>query len=343
MFLKKNIIFLLKIIVPLVVGFYIVWYFYNALTKEEKEQVFEAFSKADYTWVLLSVFIGFLTFVIRAYRWRYLLKPMGYEVSFPPSFHSVMFGYLLNMIIPRAGEAGRAGALYKKTRVPVEKAFGTIVTERIVDMFFLGLITLITLGFQWNNLGVIQKRMALYLPEEEEKTSVLFYVILSVILFLICLVVYFLITRPAIRKKVKSFFSGFWEGMLSIRKSDNIARFIFFSALIWIFYVLMFWVCFFSFEETSGMSFGGVMAGFIAGTVGIIFVQGGIGIFPALVGIVITTYLYTDYSQPIHPVGFALGWIMWMSQTILIIILGLVSLVWLQNNKKYELPKEHGG
>ena len=79
------------------------------------------------------------------------------------------------------------------------------------------------------------------------------------------------------------------------------------------------------------------LAGFIAGTVGFVIVQGGIGVYPAFVGLIITVYL--NPSAPgILPEALALGWIIWASQTFMMIILGLISLA--INSKNVKLIKD---
>lgn len=336
--MKNKIFSILKVLLPLGIGVYLIAYFYNVLSEEDKKQVFQAFKDADYFWVFISLLLSFMTFVIRAYRWRYLLRPMGYQVSFFKCYHSVMFGYLLNMLIPRAGEPGRAGILHRKAGVPFQKGFGTIIAERAIDMLVLAIIGLITLYYQGQNLDLIQERVNMYTDTPQSSsdgTGWMFWTLIILGALLVFIAIYYL-RKATFRDKLINILKGLWEGIISIRKSKSIGAFIFFSLLIWSFYVLMFWVCFWALPETSATPPGGIMAAFIAGTLGIVFVQGGIGVFPALVGIVVTTYLFTDFQQPVHPVGFALGWIIWLSQTISIIVLGLISLIWIQKGKNHD-------
>src|SRR5690606_33918179 len=96
------------------------------------------------------------------------------------------------------------------------------------------------------------------------------------------------------------------------------------TLFIWIMYILMFSVCFYSVEETSMLGPDAMLAGFVAGTFGIVLVQGGIGVYPALVGLIVSVYLDPTASG-ILPEALALGWIIWTSQTILMITLGLIS------------------
>ena len=41
----------------------------------------------------------------------------------------------MNLTIPRSGELARSTVLYGVEKVPVDKSFGTIILERVVDLF----------------------------------------------------------------------------------------------------------------------------------------------------------------------------------------------------------------
>lgn len=96
--------------------------------------------EAEYSWILLSVFFGFLAYVSRARRWVLLINPLGYKPSLINSFYSLMTGYLANLALPRIGEITRCVALGKKEKIPVDKLIGTVVVERTID--FLSLLTI---------------------------------------------------------------------------------------------------------------------------------------------------------------------------------------------------------
>lgn len=65
---------------------------------------------------------------------------------------TLSFGYLMNLTIPRSGEVARATALYGVEKVPVDKSFGTIILERVVDLFFMMLFLLLTAIFKYEAL-----------------------------------------------------------------------------------------------------------------------------------------------------------------------------------------------
>jgi uncharacterized protein (TIRG00374 family) len=89
---------------------------------------------------------GLLAYWFRAIRWNLLLEPMGYQISNSNSLWTISFGYLMNLTIPRSGELARSTALYGVEKVPVDKSFGTIILERVVDLVcMLGFLVLTVL------------------------------------------------------------------------------------------------------------------------------------------------------------------------------------------------------
>jgi uncharacterized protein (TIRG00374 family) len=89
----------------------------------------------------LPVF-GLLAYWFRAIRWNLMLEPMGTDFQFQFTLVD-FFRISMNLTIPRSGEVARATALYGVEKVPVDKSFGTIILERVVDLIcmlcFLGL------------------------------------------------------------------------------------------------------------------------------------------------------------------------------------------------------------
>ena len=145
---------ILKITLPLLLGVFLVWY---SLSKVSIEELMVYVKKADYTWILLGMFLGLLSHLSRAYRWLFQLEPMGYKVKFGNSVMAVFATYLINYTIPRAGEVARASILTNYEDVPFEKAFGTIVAERIADLIVMFGIIGITLFLQFDFLLPYQK------------------------------------------------------------------------------------------------------------------------------------------------------------------------------------------
>ena len=119
------------------IGIYLTWYFYSGLTVKEKEAIPVAFANANYFWVFLAVLVAWLGHFSRAYRWKFLMEPLGYKPKLSSLYHSTMIGYVLNFTVPRSGEIARPGFLAKKENLPFDKVLGTVVAERIIDVVML--------------------------------------------------------------------------------------------------------------------------------------------------------------------------------------------------------------
>lgn len=131
-----------KILLPLILGGFLVWY---SLSKISIETLVQYFKNAKYSWIALGLFFGILSHLSRAYRWKFLLEPMGYKPNFGNSTMAVLVAYLVNYAVPRAGEVSRAAVMTNYENIPFEKGFGTIVAERMADLLMMLSIVAITL------------------------------------------------------------------------------------------------------------------------------------------------------------------------------------------------------
>jgi len=122
---------ILKIVLPLIFGGFLVWY---SLSKISISTLVTYFQNAKYSWIFLGLFFGVLSHLSRAYRWKFMLEPLGFKPKFINSTLAVLIGYLVNLAIPRAGEVSRAAVMTNYEGIPFEKGFGTIVAERIADL-----------------------------------------------------------------------------------------------------------------------------------------------------------------------------------------------------------------
>jgi thiol:disulfide interchange protein len=87
----------------------------------------------------------------------------------------------------------------------------------------------------------------------------------------------------------------------------------------------MFYLPFLAFDSTKDLPLSCVLLAFIAGSLGISLTNGGLGSYPLLVGIVVAYFLTDLPKDEAFAIGNALGLIVWVSQTLLLIVLGLIS------------------
>ncbi|MBU2019154.1 MAG: flippase-like domain-containing protein [Bacteroidetes bacterium] len=332
--MKKGLGFFLKTFIPLGIGVYLIWYFFTSMSSDSIEQFKIAFREADYLYLFLSVLFGFISLISRSLRWGYVLEPLGYKVPFWHRYHALMIGYVVNLTIPRAGEASRAAMLYRSDKVPFSKSFGTIVAERAVDLLLLASIGLFTMYVGAGDFELIWKEMLTKFGAKPENSSHFPWKYLFLgILFIIALVVFRRFRKnEKFRTKIIEFIQGLMGGLFSIFKSTRPVGYIFHTLLIWGCYIAMFGICFYALDSTSEIPMKGILIGFVAGSIGITFTNGGIGSYPLLVGLVIAFYLKADHPDSAEGIGNALGMIIWVFQTLMMILLGLISMVLLPKN-----------
>jgi uncharacterized protein (TIRG00374 family) len=332
--LKKFIFNIFKIILPIGVGVYLLYFFYNAMSNEQKVGFFKSIRHANYFWIFLSVVMSFFSHVLRALRWKYLLEPIGYKSAFWHRYHALMVGYIVNMVFSRAGEASRAGMLYKTDQIPFVKSFGTIVAERAVDLFMLGLVFVFAISLRFNDFIFLKDQLLTSSSADGKQGSSFIFWLIIIGLCLMVGVILMLVFNKKLFQKVKHLLIQLKDGVFSIFKAKNPLPFIVYTFLIWTLYVGFFAISLFAIPEIAyKMPFGGILLAFIGGTIGVIFIQGGIGAYPIIVGLIITYYVFpeTQLSEP-NPEAYAIANITWAAQTLLMLVLGLISLAYFSKN-----------
>ncbi|GAB7255630.1 lysylphosphatidylglycerol synthase transmembrane domain-containing protein [Polaribacter sp. OB-PA-B3] len=306
-----NIKKILKTILPLALGGFLVWY---SISEISIETLATYFKEANYGFIFLGLFFGILSHLSRAYRWKFMLEPLGFKPKFTNSVLAVLVGYLVNLALPRAGEISRATVMANYEKIPFEKGFGTIVAERIADLIMMLSIVAITLFVQFDFIYNL-------LTKNFNPTKI--------IIGLVVLIIGFYIFTSFVKKaesgfllKIKTFVGGLIEGVTSIFKMKNKWAFIFHTIFIWVMYVAMFWA---TIPAIDGLEvpFGGILIGFIAGGFSIAATNGGIGLYPIAVASALA--LFNVATEP----ATAFGWIMWTAQTAMIIVFGGLAFLFL--------------
>lgn len=313
-----------KIILPLAIGVFFIYLSIKITTVNDREMIIQSIRNADLKFVFLGLFFAVLSHLSRAYRWGFLLSPMGYRPKLINSILCVLIAYLANMGIPRSGEVIRASFISNYEKIPFEKAFGSIVVERIIDVLILFILILIALILQFETIWgfILQKNINLL--------QLLFFGVL-ILIFLIYLFYLIKNSKAKLMLKFKSFVSGFWEGVSSIITMEKKLPFLFHTIFIWTMYLSMFYVIKWSIPGTFGLTIEMIIPVFVVGGLSIATTNGGIGVFPLSVALVLNLF---DISKD---VGLAFGWIMWSSQTVLILISGAFAFITLPivNRKNY--------
>ena len=312
--MKNKLIKVLKIFLPIAIGIYLTWYFVSNSTLTEKEYFLQSLSEVNYGWILVALIIAFFAHLSRAYRWKYLLETLDLKPKLSLMYHSVMIGYIINLTIPRSGELARAAYFSRYQKTKSDQIFGTIVIERVIDLVMFALVFFIAFLFQadqdkFNELRQISNGSSNpYLISSLLILGVIFLGVLAGI--------------KKVRVKVLNFLKGIIQGATAILRLKNKIGFLIHTFFIWACYITMLWISAMALPDIENITINAVFASFVAGAIAIGATPGGIGLYPIMVASVLTE-LYGYDGQ----VAKSFGMLMWSSQTIFMILLGIISLI----------------
>lgn len=320
--MKSSILKVLKILVFVAFGIGLIFLFIDKLSEEDKAEILTAIKSANYRWIVLSMVLGTLSHLSRALRWRQLLDAIGYQTRVLTTFFAIMIMYFANLAVPRLGEVSRCAILKRYENIPIEKSFGTVIAERALDLVFLGITFAITCLLQFDKILEGLEAINVLKPSDGGANYTL--PIIAGIGFVGALTLYLLRNHSAIQKiylKIKNLALGFYQGLKSAFKVKNPWLFIAHSVFIWLMYLAMVWVSFPAVTELKEL---GILAGLsclVFGSVGIILVPGGIGIYPLIIAQILMLYGIDQIY------GYAFGWVLWIGQTALLLFWGLLSVI----------------
>lgn len=331
---------ILKYLLTLGIGVFLLWYLVSRQSPEEQQNIIRGFQNADYSWIIITIIIALVEKVIRAYRWNLLLEPLSYKPSLKNTFYSVMVAYLANIFAPRMGEVARCAILKKTDDVPINISFGTVVSERVVDLLCLLILIPFSLLLEYQKISELIFQNIEKVQRILTEKSFLLLILGGVFLILVILLFMF---RSALKKiklfgKVREFLLGVWSSVLSIRKIKRIKAFLLSTILIWLCYFFMTYVAFFALDATSGLP---LSAGLV------ILIVGGLGMAaPVQGGIAAYHYIVMETLEEVYSItdGWALSYafVVHTSQTALSFFVGLICLILVFSfNRKGKLQTEN--
>ena len=287
---------------------------------EDKAELLDYMKSAPVWAISVTFTMGLLAIVSRGLRWLILLEPMGYSASGFRAVCSVAFGYLANTFVPRSGEVARCAALNSTDDIPVNKLLGTVITERVVD--FIMLFIFMSVALLTNFDAVISLLGKIKLPEGPTIQKL-------IIAFGLLIIVVLVLSRSnksdnPIQKKISEFIIGIGQGIKSVLSMKHRTAFIFHTFFIWIMYFLMSYVLYKSMKGSSGIDIFDSLWVMVSGGFGMVFpAPGGIGSYQWAVTLGFESLGYDRL------VGVSVGNVVWITQTIMVIISGAVGYIFL--------------
>lgn len=321
---------IIKLLVLFGITAVIIWYLFRDIPWMDVVETVKGF---NYWWIGLSMFLGILSHFLRAWRWKLMLDASNKNVWLWNSFFAVMIGYLANSVIPRLGEITRCGVMNRKEKVSVPYALGTVITERLIDLVMLGIVTAITILSQLGLLGDFFK---------EKAESVTAFLSSNWWLLVVCGLIFIgaiwfwrsdKFKESAFFSKIRDLISQGIDGLRSVQRTKNPTGFWLSTLGIWVLYFVMLWVITLGSPETKDL---GPLAGLsilVMGTFGMASpTPNGLGTFHFFVASVLVLY-GLEYEK-----GVIIATVMHTSQFITILIWGSLSLLLVN----YLKPKVNG-
>jgi uncharacterized protein (TIRG00374 family) len=270
----------------MMLGALAVWYCIKSINDFDK--FIMHLKSVNYFYIGLSLIFGFMAFIIRALRWNIMINTLGYKPSVYDTYNAVATGYIANLAVPRIGELTRCATLYKTNGIPVNSLFGTVVTERIVDMLSLLVITFMVFFIRMDVFStfVSERVIAPWKPILNDLSIVV--VILAVVAGIILMAVAYIVFKRLLKRpsmhKFKTMLIGLADGLKSVFKMNRKFHFIGYTIAIWMCYWLNTYLVMIALPATSSLTIVDGLLLLVLGSLGwIVPVPGGFGTFHTLV------------------------------------------------------------
>ena len=126
---------------------------YFAFNQVNIEDIYRALSDANMIYIFVAFIATFVTFILRSLRWKILLDSPK-ELKIQKYISTTHVGYFLNNILPfRAGDLARAKLLSNiSTNIKFSFLVGSLVAEKIIDLWIIGLFSIFLILFGFNNV-----------------------------------------------------------------------------------------------------------------------------------------------------------------------------------------------
>ena len=318
--MKDTVNKLLRVLLPIVFGGAILWWMYRGFLWDE---VVSALRRdMHWEWMLLSMPFGILAQVFRGLRWRQMLDPMDEHPRRVSCIRAVFLSYASSLVVPRVGEVLRCGYLSRYEGTRMSRALGTVVTERIVDVVLILMLTLVTVVCQVPVFVHFMRRTGLSMESLLFDFSWAGWLVTALCALLVLGMAYLLMRRMRVFDRSRQVLRDLVDGLLSIRQVRSRSLFGLYSVGIWVSYYLHFYLTFYCFDFTADLGPIVALVAFVVGTFAVIVpTPNGAGPWHFAVKTVLMLYGVEGNN------GAMFVLIVHSLQTMLVALLGLVGLV----------------
>ncbi|SFV34794.1 lysylphosphatidylglycerol synthase transmembrane domain-containing protein [Thermoflavifilum thermophilum] len=327
-----------KFIFFLAIGLFFVWLSIKDFNASQRAEIISYIAAADY-WLIVPIFVLLvISNVLRAARWRLLIRPLHYHPQLFNVFAAVMIGYLTNLAIPRAGEISRCGVLARYEKIPVDKLIGTMIAERAVDVITLAALLLFSVIIQLDVVGDFFFHQFLRRQGQAAGKPYHVWVIITAVALIILgiwiMIRYF--SHLRVYRKMRISVIRIGRGFRTVLHMRGNVWFFIYTLLMWAVYFVMVKIGFYCLAETQQLGAKAALAVLTFGSVGMLMpTQGGIGPYQIIVEKILTLF-----GMPVK-ISVAMSWLLWIAQMGLYLIIGFIMLLLLPviNSTRHDSAK----
>ncbi len=319
---------------PLLLTVMLVWYMFSKVNFADMMTLLS--HGVDYWWILLAMGLSIFSHVFRAARWRIQLRSLGVEAPMMSLCCSIFGCYALNLVFPRLGEVWRCTYISRRERAPFTTVLGSMVGDRVCDTLMVLLLTVLTFVVATPAIEAFLVKYPVGRGVVDILSSWWFWTACGVM----ALALWGLFRygdNLSIIKKLRSWIKELWAGFAALWNMKGKWKFLLLTFAIWGCYYLQLYVAFFAFSFTkelcseSALAFGLVpcLVAFVLSSIGMaIPSNGGLGPWNIAVMFGLAVYGVTEAQ------GTAFSMLVWSAQTVMLIILGIFTMVYISREKR---------
>ncbi|MBR4402341.1 MAG: flippase-like domain-containing protein [Flavobacteriales bacterium] len=335
---KKITGFIIKFVLLPLLAIGLLYYAFGGMDLRE---IWTIIKSANYFYVALSFLTGYVAFILIGLRWIIPLESMGYKgISRLNSINAVTVTYIINLMIPRAGEVARCTAMNQAEGIPVSRLLGTVILERAIDVIMLGGSILLTIILQYDHMEAFAYKLLTLRQDTPTEHAISYKAIILIAIVVIAVIVFIFRRRlrhTILYHKIEDFTRGMMTGIATIARMPHKWAFVGYTIAIWVMYYLMIFFMSYAFEQTGSLTAANILYLMtVGGLAQLVPVQGGIGAYHSAMKIGIPILGIAAITPD---VAMAFATLNHATQTIMQLSTGAIALILISRAQHIRLKK----
>lgn len=331
---KKWLGFFLRYVLPIAFTVLLLVYLFNKVNFSQMIHLLK--QGVDYWWILLAMGISIFSHIFRAARWQLQLNALDVRPPFMALCCSIFGCYALNLVFPRLGELWRCTYISSSKKNSFTTVLGSMIADRAADTLMVAALLVFSLIVAAPAIHVFLDKYPIGKDFIHLISQFWFWaaVIGTVIIIAVLLIIF---RHQPFMIKIKEMALNVWQGIIIIAKMKGKWKFLIFTFCIWGCYFIQLYVAFYAFPFTRELCHThGLAAGFTPCLVAFVLSSismaipsnGGLGPWNIAIMFALAIYGVSDAE------GTAFSMVQWSGQTVMLIILGIYTMIYISLSKK---------